>query len=378
MISANTKINPDSTYPIGTAARLIGVSASTLRDLERQGKLECTRTPGGQRRFSGSELLRLRDRPTHPKKPVPPTSPSAANPEDVKARAGWLNELIARGQRGLPSDTPAEIRFRLASDLEHALRGFGPESGGGEVELLFNSVVERAKQRAKDADEVAARTAMKAELIDDALAHLRRRIDTLPRRLVGAPTSFERTHVRATLRDQLRDALGRRLRGDETWDQARERADEFLAEWYVEQAFATRVPNTVKLLAAAAAGLAGGAAAAATLDPRIRAAVAKLKDPLRSLVIEALNRFGAAPASPSSPSTQPDQPAPAPPPARPGVGVIGLRASDYMRRWKRSAIARWPHATSNRISRPNGPPTQSGSMNGQPGTDTGGGLPGSA
>src|SRR6266404_559276 len=290
MMSASIKIDHDGTYTISAAARLVGASASTLRDLERRGKLECTRTPGGQRRFAGSELLRLREGSvgTAANRPASSTSRSAAHPEDVKARAAWLNELIARGQRDLSPDTPAEIRFRLASALEHALRAFGPESVRGEVELLFGSVVKRAKQQAQDADEAAVRSAVKAELIDDALAHLRRKIDTLPKRLVGAPASFERTHIRATLRDQLRDALGRRLRGDETWDQVRERADEFLAEWYVKQALGTRVPNTVKLLAATAAGLGAGATAAAALDPQIRAAVAKLKDPLRSLVLQVL------------------------------------------------------------------------------------------
>lgn len=252
MMSASVKIDPDGTYPIGAAARLIGVSASTMRDLERRGQIECTRTPGGQRRFTGSDLLRLREQSTStpPKKPAPSSPHRAASAEDVKVRQAWLNQFIARGQRDLSPDAPAEIRFQFAADLERALRAFGPESVGAEVELLFNSVAERAKQRAQDADETAVRSAVKAELIEDALARLRGRIDTLPRRLVGAPTSFERTHIRATLRNQLRDSLSRRLQGDETWDQVRELADEFFAEWYVKHAVGTSVPNTVKLLAA--------------------------------------------------------------------------------------------------------------------------------
>jgi excisionase family DNA binding protein len=370
-------IDPKQTYSIGSAARLLGISASTVRNLERRGQLEAVRTPGGQRRFRGAELLRVRKEsisgPTKNRSTVSPTATDA----DAKLRHAWLGSWMARAQRELPADTPADIRFQLVTDLERALRTSGPESTGPEVELLFKSVVDRARQRAEDVHEAAVRSAMKAELIDDALAHLRRKIDTLPKRLVGAPTSFERTHIRASLRDQLRDALEGHLRGDETWHQVRERADEFLAEWYVEQALGTRFPNAVKVIAGTVAGFAGGATAAAALDPRIRAAVAKLKDPLRSLVVEALNRFGAPSSSPSSPSTQPDQPAQAPPPARPGVGVIGLRPSAYRSCGRYFGTVHRPQASPNGTTPPTGPLAQSGPTSGQSGIDTPGGLPSS-
>ena len=56
-----SRIDPDRTYSTTSAARHLGVSASTLRDLERRGKVDSTRTPGRHRRFSGSALLRLRE-----------------------------------------------------------------------------------------------------------------------------------------------------------------------------------------------------------------------------------------------------------------------------------------------------------------------------
>lgn len=318
------KIDPDGIYSIGTAARLLGMSASTLRALERQGKLEATRTPGGQRRFVGSEVLRLREESIGglPRKPGPTVSNAAAADSDAKARQAWLGQLIARSQRELPADTPAEVRLRLGADLEHAFRNFGPASPMGDVEPLLKSLVERARLQAQEAKENAKRRERKDELLEHALAHLRRGIDALSKRMVGAPASLKRRHIRATLRDQLRDLLRKRLRGDEGWDHVRELADEFIAAWYVEQTPDSRIPNTVKLLAAGATGVVGGAAAAAALDPRIRAGAAKLKDPLRSLAVDVLKHFRARPPSTSPPSNQSNQTTPPPQSGR-SMGLVG-------------------------------------------------------
>lgn len=360
-------IDPKQTYSIGSAARLLGISASTVRNLERRGQLEAVRTPGGQRRFRGAELLRMRNEsiPVPTNKSTLPTATSAA---DVKLRHSWLGSWVARAQRELPADAPAEIRFNLVADLERALRTSGPESTEPEVELLFKSVVDRARQRAEDAHETAVRDAMKVGLLDYALARLRRMIDSLPKRVVGGPHSFERRHIRATLRDQLRDALSRRLHGDESWDQVREFTDEFLAAWYVKQAPDSSIPNTVKLLAAGVTGLAGGAAAAAALDPKIRAAMAKLKDPLRSLAIGFLNRINTPSPSPSSP--QADQPAPAPRASRPGVGAIRLPPSAYRRHHRYLGTVRRPPASPSGIRSSDGQPGQSGSVNETAGPDS--------
>ena len=106
-MSDQVKIDPDGIYSIGTAARLLGISASTLRDLERRGKLACTRTPGGQRRFVGAELLRMlkESADVSPKKPASTSTHVAATTEDAKARQAWLGSLIAGTQRELPLDT---------------------------------------------------------------------------------------------------------------------------------------------------------------------------------------------------------------------------------------------------------------------------------
>ena len=47
-------------YPIGEAARLIGVSPGLLRLWEREGLILPRRTPGGHRFYTGEDLLRLR------------------------------------------------------------------------------------------------------------------------------------------------------------------------------------------------------------------------------------------------------------------------------------------------------------------------------
>jgi molybdopterin-binding protein len=53
-------------YRIGEAAEILGVRVETLRRWERDGKLRASRTSGGQRLVSASEVARLlarRDRP---------------------------------------------------------------------------------------------------------------------------------------------------------------------------------------------------------------------------------------------------------------------------------------------------------------------------
>ena len=264
-------IDPDGIYLISAAARLLGVSASTLRDLERRGKIEGTRTPGGQRRFTGSALLRLRaeSNRVHPRTPRPAADSTATDP-DAKTRQAWLGQVMAQAQR---------------------------------------------------AQEEAERREMKGELVDCALAELRRRIDALSKRVVGAPGSLKRRHVQTTLRDQLRDRLQKRLRGDEDWDQVRELAVELLAAWYVEQTPDSRIPKTVQLLVAGATGVVGGAAGAATLSPEIRAQAAKLKAPLLAAVGQLLNRLSAPPPPTSPPPSLASHGTPAPPPYRPAVGA---------------------------------------------------------
>jgi molybdopterin-binding protein len=44
---------------IGTAARVLGVSADTLRRWERDGRIRFERSPGGRRTIASSELARV-------------------------------------------------------------------------------------------------------------------------------------------------------------------------------------------------------------------------------------------------------------------------------------------------------------------------------
>jgi hypothetical protein len=321
MSDTNT-IEPEDIYAISAAARLLRVSPSTLRDLERRGKIACTWTPGGQRRFVGSELLRLlaQSQGAAPMEPAQTRSARTADTVDATARRAWLGPLIARAQRELPADTPAAIRLRLAADLERGLGTWGPASPVGDVESLLTSAVEHAKRQVQTAQEDAERREMKGELLAFGLTHLRRRIDALSPRMVGARGSLTRRHIQSTLRDQFRDRLQKQLRGDEEWGQIRELAEDFVAAWFVAQPPTSRIPTTVKLLAVGATGLVGGATAAAALSPEIRARAAKLKGPLLSLAGDLLNRLSPPPPPPSPPPPPADQATTTPPPFRPGVG----------------------------------------------------------
>src|SRR5258705_10771899 len=186
-MSDSHAIDPEDVYPISAAARLLRLSSSTLRGLERRGKISCTWTPGRQRRFTGSELLRfLAQSPAAASAELAQT-PSARTTDTppATARRAWLGQLIVRAQRELPTDTPAAIRFRLATDLERGLSTYGPVSSIGDVEPIITSAVEHAKRQVQTAQEDTERREMKRELIESGLTHRRRRTDMLPRPMLG-------------------------------------------------------------------------------------------------------------------------------------------------------------------------------------------------
>ena len=325
-MSDDMRIDPERIYTIGAAARLLNVSPSTLRDLERRGHVACSRTPGRQRRFAGSELLRLQDesKGVPPRATRPTSSTGAVVTEDVKVRQAWLGPLIARAQRELPVDTPAEVRLRFGADLERALRNVGPVSPLADVEPVVKRQIEQATHQAQEAQEEAQRREVKDQMLEYAQAYLRRSIKDLPRRIVGAPDSLKRRHVRATLRDQLHDRLQKRLKGNEDWNHVRDLVDELLAAWYVGQTPGLRIPDTVKILAAGVTGVVGGAAAAAALDPRVRAAAAKFKEPFLLLALHFLNRINVPPPSaPPNPTNQTT--------TGPSTGLVGVSWPAYRR-----------------------------------------------
>ena len=61
MTGAESDISAETTYPLGTATRLTGLSAEVLRAWERRyGAVQPPRTPGGTRRYRAQDLERLR------------------------------------------------------------------------------------------------------------------------------------------------------------------------------------------------------------------------------------------------------------------------------------------------------------------------------
>ena len=357
-MSDKNLIDPEGVYPINAAARLLSVSPSTLRDLERRGKIACTWTPGRQRRFAGAELLRFRaaSRDAAPKKPARTPPVGASDTGDATTRRAWLGQLIARAQRELPIDTPAAIRLRVGTDLEHALGTWGPSSPVSDVERLITSVVERATQLVQTAQEESERREKKGELLDFGLRYLQRRLGGLSNRLVGARGSFKRRHIQATLRSQFRDQLQKQLRGDEEWDHVRGLAEDFVAAWVVTHPPASRIPTTVKVLAAGATGLVGGATAAAALSPAIRARLTQFKAPLLTLAGNLLNRISTPSPSASTPTNPPDQSTTAPPPFRRGVGFGAGRPRAYRSRswYSRPDTSKSPAATPGSVTASDG------------------------
>jgi excisionase family DNA binding protein len=367
-MSDKKPIDPEGVYTISAAARLLSVSPSTLRDLERRGRIECTWTPGRQRRFGGADLLRFRaaSRGATPREPAPTPPAGASNTGDAAAHRAWLGHLVARAQQELPVDTPAAIRLRVGTDLEHALGKWGPSSPLSDLEPLITSVVERAKHQVRTAQEESERREKKGELLDFGLRYLRRKLDGLSTRMVGARGSFNRRHIQATLRNQLRDQLQKQLRGDEDWDHVRGLGEDFVAAWVVAHPPASRIPTTVKVVAAGVTGLVGGATAAATLSPAIRAKVAKFKAPLLTIAGNLLNRISTPPPSAAPPTNPPDPTTTTPPPFRPRVGFgAGWPPAYRPRSWySRPGTYKSPGVTPGRVTAsggqaPSAPPTHS-------------------
>ena len=57
---ATNSYTDDDLVSIGVAARILGVSISTVRRWEADGHVTSQRTPGNQRRYLVADLMRLR------------------------------------------------------------------------------------------------------------------------------------------------------------------------------------------------------------------------------------------------------------------------------------------------------------------------------
>jgi hypothetical protein len=298
-------IEADRLYAVGDAARLLGLSPSGFRNLERSGRLTCERTQGNQRRVRGAELLRFLE--TRAADPAPePDRPSTPAPSaaDRAARQAWLAHHISQALTALPADASPTARLQLRSDIERALRPHEPGALEADVEDLVRTVADRARQAVEAEQERAARAENKAALIADGLDTLARLLARLPARLVGPPGSPARRHLHARLRDQIRAVLEERLTGEELIDVVDELVRDVVAAWQAEHTSPSRVPKSVREIAKGLAWAAGGAAAVTWSDPDIRAGVTRRAEAvvadLAQRVRTALSKIPSPPATPAS------------------------------------------------------------------------------
>jgi MerR family transcriptional regulator/heat shock protein HspR len=91
-------------YVISVAAQIAGVHPQTLRNYERSGLLDPSRTSGGSRRFSDADLARLRR--------IQELTNEGVNLEGVKRILALEDEVRALRER--VSDLSGEIRESIA------------------------------------------------------------------------------------------------------------------------------------------------------------------------------------------------------------------------------------------------------------------------
>ncbi len=98
---------------VSAAARLLGVSSSSLRAWAAAGRVPCVRTPGGHRRFELDELVRwLADRGGAP--PAPQTRTQELVPTRVEAMPETAERL---------SDAGDEVLAAFEDELSRTRRG---------------------------------------------------------------------------------------------------------------------------------------------------------------------------------------------------------------------------------------------------------------
>lgn len=103
----------EETISPGEAARLLGVSPRTLRDWSKKGKITCTHTLGGHRRYRRADVLLLRS--------MLGTGPSA----DLPHGTAWELEDLLRSLEGHVQQvkrlTPVGATLRETAIMEEEL-----------------------------------------------------------------------------------------------------------------------------------------------------------------------------------------------------------------------------------------------------------------
>jgi MerR family transcriptional regulator/heat shock protein HspR len=103
-------------YVISIAAQLVGVHPQTLRNYERSGLLDPSRTSGGSRRFSDADLARLRR--------IQQLTNEGVNLEGVKRILALEAELETLTRR--LGEASGELRDRLEATHRHYRRDLVP------------------------------------------------------------------------------------------------------------------------------------------------------------------------------------------------------------------------------------------------------------
>lgn len=115
----------DRFFTLNEAARLLGISPSTIRLWERKGRIRCARTAGGQRRVPESEIRRLRGEDAVPPRPRVMVLYARVSSHDQKAK-GDLDRQVKRLQeeaRRLGPPDAAYVITDVASGLSDKRRG---------------------------------------------------------------------------------------------------------------------------------------------------------------------------------------------------------------------------------------------------------------
>lgn len=132
-----------------------------------------------------------------------------------RVRRAWLSQLKEEAVRQLPASASAGDRAKLRSEVEHALRGHGPDDPAQEILDIVATLVSETLAAFEQVKLQAERTQRKAELLTMAKAALEVLLQQYPAHLVGQARSQQRIEITQTLWHDLRAKLSHTLSGSE-------------------------------------------------------------------------------------------------------------------------------------------------------------------